>query len=88
MARKSLSLVARQLPVHPRVVQGRTHRVCPLSCTSAAAERVFSLVDSMFGRDQITALADQVQAGVMSHDALQQARGRHGSVERVALSPL
>ena len=31
----------------------------------AAAERVFSLVESMFGEDQRRALADQVQAGVM-----------------------
>ena len=37
-----------------------------MSCTSAAAERVFSLVDSMFGEDQLRVLADQVQAGVMS----------------------
>ena len=36
-----------------------------LSCSSAAAERVFSLVDAMFGEDQRTSLADQVQAGVM-----------------------
>ena len=37
------------------------------SCTSAASdsERVFSLVESMFGRDQVTALADQIQDGVM-----------------------
>ena len=36
-----------------------------LSCTSAAAERVFSLVDGMIGAHQVTVLADQVQAGVM-----------------------
>ena len=36
-----------------------------LSCTPAAAERVFSLVDAMYGADQASVLADQVQAGVM-----------------------
>jgi hypothetical protein len=36
-----------------------------LSCTSAASERVFSLVEGMFGADQLTALADQLQASVM-----------------------
>ena len=30
-----------------------------------ACERVFSLVERMFGRDQESALADQIQAGVM-----------------------
>ena len=39
--------------------------VFALSCTSAASERVFSLVDAMFGRDQLRSLADQLQAGVM-----------------------
>ena len=39
--------------------------VFALSCTSAAAERVFFLVDAMFGEDQRTCLADQVQVGVM-----------------------
>ena len=38
-----------------------------LSCTSAAAERVFSLVDAMYGPDQATVLqlADQLQAAVI-----------------------
>ena len=36
-----------------------------LSSTSAASERVFSLVEGMFGRDQVTALADQLQGAVM-----------------------
>ena len=39
--------------------------VFALSCTSAASERVFSLVDAMFGRDQLSSLGDQLQAGVM-----------------------
>ena len=29
-----------------------------LTCTSAASERVFSLVESMFGEDQVSSLAD------------------------------
>ena len=34
-----------------------------LSCTSAAAERVFSLVDAMcYGEDQARVLAEQLQA--------------------------
>ena len=36
-----------------------------MSCTSAASERVFSLVDSMFGKDQLSSLADQLQGSVM-----------------------
>ena len=36
-----------------------------MSCTSAASERVFSLVDAMYGSDQKAVLADQLQGGVM-----------------------
>ena len=36
-----------------------------LTCTSAAAERVFSLVEAIFGTEQLSLLADQVQAGAM-----------------------
>ena len=36
-----------------------------LTCTFAAAERVFSLVKAMFGTEQLSLLADQVQAGAM-----------------------
>ena len=36
-----------------------------MSCTSAASERVFSLVNNMFGEDQLTALADQVETATM-----------------------
>ena len=36
-----------------------------MSCTSAASERVFSLVNTMFGEDQLTALADQVETATM-----------------------
>ena len=36
-----------------------------LSCTSAASERVFSLVEAMFGTDQLASLADQLQAAAM-----------------------
>ena len=39
--------------------------VFSLSCTSAACERVFSLVDAMYGRDQLCVLGDQLQAAVM-----------------------
>ena len=39
--------------------------VFALTSTSASCERVFSLVERMFGRDQESALADQIQAGVM-----------------------
>lgn len=35
------------------------------STTRLAAERVFSLVDAMYGEDQRSALADQLQTGVM-----------------------
>jgi len=36
-----------------------------LTCTSAASERVFSLVEGMFGTDQLQTLADQLQGSVM-----------------------
>ena len=37
-----------------------------LTCTSAASERVFSLVESMFGEDlKVSSLADQLQASTM-----------------------
>ena len=36
-----------------------------MSPSSASCERVFSLLDSMFGMDQITALGDMVQGAVM-----------------------
>ena len=36
-----------------------------MQCSSAASERVFSLVESMYGHEQHSALADQLQAGVM-----------------------
>ena len=36
-----------------------------MTCTSAGCERVFSMVNDMFGPQQITSLADQMQAGVM-----------------------
>ena len=36
-----------------------------LTCTSAASERVFSLVEGMFGADQLHTLADQLQGSVM-----------------------
>ena len=40
--------------------------VFAMSCTSAAAsERVFSLVERMFGKTQVTLLADGLQAGTM-----------------------
>ena len=52
---------------HPRVpAWAEAARIAfALSCTSAASERVFSLVDAMFGADQLTALADQLQSSVM-----------------------
>ena len=36
-----------------------------MSCSSAASERVFSLVEFMFGAEQKSAMADQLQAGAM-----------------------
>ena len=33
--------------------------------SSAASERVFSLVKQMFGKDQLTALADFIQGSLM-----------------------
>ena len=33
--------------------------------SSAASERVFSLVECMFGKDQLSSLADQLQGAVM-----------------------
>ena len=36
-----------------------------MTCTSAAAERVFSLVEAMYGHEQRSALADQLQAALM-----------------------
>ena len=33
--------------------------------TSAASERVFSLLESMFGKDQDAALSDLIQAALM-----------------------
>ena len=41
------------------------HIVFSMSCNSAASECVFSLVECMFGKDQMSAMADQLQAGVM-----------------------
>ena len=39
--------------------------VFALSCTSAASECVFSLVEAIFGSDQLASLADQLQAAAM-----------------------
>ena len=36
-----------------------------MTSSSAASERVFSLVESMFGKDQLSSLADQLQGSVM-----------------------
>ena len=49
--------------------------VFSMQCSSAASERVFSLVESMYRHEQHSALADQLQAGVM---LLQQAPRRLG----------
>ena len=38
----------------------------PSSPSSAPSERVFSLVKSMFGDEQLTSLADQIQAAVVA----------------------
>ena len=48
--------------------QGRTHCLhydLHLCHGSASVERVFSMVNDMFGDDQKSVLADQIQAGVM-----------------------
>ena len=39
--------------------------VFSLQCSSAASERVFSLVQDMFGTDQLATLADQLQGAAM-----------------------
>ena len=39
--------------------------VFALTCTSAASERVLSLVERMFGEAQTNLLADGLQAGTM-----------------------
>ena len=39
--------------------------VFAMSCTSAASERVFALVERMFGDTQHRMLADGLQAGTM-----------------------
>ena len=39
--------------------------VFAMTPSSAASERVFSLVESMFGKDQLSNLADQLQGSVM-----------------------
>ena len=39
--------------------------VFSLQCSSAASERVFSLVQNLFGSDQVRVLADQVQGATM-----------------------
>ena len=36
-----------------------------MMCSSATSERVFSLVESMFGSDSLSSLADQLQGSVM-----------------------
>ena len=63
---------------HPKVVacqsttrpsrHGRRLRASasPSSPSSAPSERVFSLVKSMFGDEQLTSLADQIQAAVVA----------------------
>ena len=39
--------------------------VCAIPPTSAASERVFALLEDMFGKDQISALSDLIQAALM-----------------------
>ena len=39
--------------------------VFSMTCTSAASERVFSMVNDMFGPERATSLADQLQTAVM-----------------------
>ena len=39
--------------------------VFAMTSSSAASERVFSLVDSMFGQGSLSSLADQLQGSVM-----------------------
>ena len=40
-------------------------RVFAIPPNSAAPERVFSLLEAMFGKDQIAALSDMIQAALM-----------------------
>ena len=50
---------------HPQLGQGGPLSVFALTCTSAASERVFSLVKAMFGKANDRILADGVQGSVM-----------------------
>ena len=54
--------------MNPDVGKGGAHHLCDIFAmapSSAASERVFSLVESMFGHEQKSALADQLQGSVM-----------------------
>ena len=47
-------------------VWGKAARIIfAMAPSSAASERVFSLVKTMFGKDQITSMADFIQGSLM-----------------------
>ena len=43
----------------------RARIIFAMAPSSAASERVFSLVKNMFGKDQLTAMADFIQGSLM-----------------------
>ena len=52
-----------------------------LTCTSAAAELVFSLVEAMFGTEQLSLLAHRANAALHVHTILQTTSSIMGKVE-------
>ena len=54
-------MVAHQLAAVPKAAR----IVFAMPPSSAASERVFSLVQSMFGKDQLNSMADFVQGSLM-----------------------
>ena len=50
--------------IHPRMGQ-HARMVFSMTTTSAASERVFSLVEAMYGHEQHSVLADQLHPAVM-----------------------
>ena len=51
--------------VNPPPANQAARAAFAISLNSASSERVFALLASMFGEDQLSALADQVQASLM-----------------------
>ena len=58
-------MVAVQLPALPDTWAIAARIIFAMQPSSAASERVFSLVKEMFGKDQLSAMADLVQGSLM-----------------------